>query len=137
MSFVEQNHRHHPRLPGSVFQMAVSDGEAIRGVAVCGRPVARHYDDGWTLEVVRVCTDGARNAGSMLYGACQRVAFGLGYRRLITYTMQSESGASLRAAAGWRVIGERKGRSWAEASKARPRVQKSPTEPKLLWEAQN
>lgn len=84
-----------------------------------GRPVARHYDDGWTAEVNRSCVlDGVPNANSMLYGAAWRAAKAMGYRRLITYTQDGESGASLRGA-GWRVVAERKARkSWAESSVA-------------------
>jgi hypothetical protein len=76
--FVRLHHRHHQPVPGCKFCLAVSDGEKIVGVAIVGRPVARMLDDGWTLEVNRTCTDGTKNANSMLYGACQRVAFGLG-----------------------------------------------------------
>jgi hypothetical protein len=83
-----------------------------------GRPVARHYDDGRTLEVNRTCTDGTPNANSALYGAAWRVAKAMGYRRLITYTQDGESGASLRAAA-WRIVAERPAReSWAASSVA-------------------
>jgi hypothetical protein len=86
------------------------------GVAMCGRPIARHFDDGLTLEVNRTCTDGAENANSMRYGACWRAAKAMGYRRLITYTQANESGASLRAAGFRRVkdLAPRKG--WAESS---------------------
>lgn len=101
-----------------------------------GRPVARHYDDGLTLEVNRVATDGCENAGSALYGAAWRAAKALGYRRLITYTLASESGASLRGS-GWRVVAERAARSWSNASVARPRVDTNTAtdQMKILWEA--
>lgn len=91
-------HRHNAPVPGSKFQVGCSDEMGVlHGVAIVGRPVARNFDDGDTLEVVRVATDGTRNANSMLYGACRRAAFALGYRRLITYTQAEEGGASLRA----------------------------------------
>lgn len=142
-AYVAKFHRHHRPMPGCKFCIAVS-GEAelavggfiqVVGVCMVGRPVARNLDDGWTLEVNRCCTDGTKNACSMLYGAAWRVAKGLGYRRLITYTLAEEGGASLRAA-GWRLIGEKRGgRSWNVQS--RPRV--DPAEllagQKLLWEA--
>lgn len=131
-AFVEQHHRHHKPVPGAKYCIAVSDEMGVHGVAIVGRPVARPWDDGWTLEVNRLATDGARNACSMLYGASWRAAQALGYRRLITYTLQSESGASLRAA-GWRLIGERKGRSWNCPS--RPRVDTHPLQGKLCWDA--
>jgi len=132
--FVRQHHRHHQPVPGAKFCVGVSCGGAVCGVAIVGRPVARHYDDGWTMEVTRLATDGTRNASSLLYGACRRATFALGYRRLITYTRTDESGASLRGA-GWRVIAERVARSWDASSKARPRVDKSEPHARLLWEA--
>jgi hypothetical protein len=86
-AFVGALHRHHKPVVGHKFSIAVTDGEKIRGVAIIGRPVARLLDNGTTLEVNRVCTDGARNACSMLYGAAWRAAKALGYKRLITYTL--------------------------------------------------
>lgn len=131
-AFVRQHHRHHAPVPGAKFCIAVASGEAVVGVAIVGRPVARMLDDGWTLEVNRTCTDGTPNANSALYGACRRVAFGLGYRKLITYTLPEEGGASLRAA-NWRCIGEAGGGKWSRES--RPRVDIHPTQVKLRWEA--
>ena len=108
-AFVATLHRHHKPMPGCKFCIAVSDEDGkVRGVAMVGRPVARNSDNGYTLEVNRCCTDGARNACSMLYGAAWRVAKALGYRRLMTYTLPAEGGVSLRAA-GWKLIGERGG----------------------------
>jgi hypothetical protein len=130
--FVLERHRHHRPIPGCKFCIGVSDGEKIVGVAMVGRPVARMSDDGWTLEVNRTCTDGSRNANSMLYGAAWRATKALGYRRLITYTLPSESGDSLRGA-GWKCIGEAGGGKWSRAN--RPRVDLHPTQTKLLWEA--
>lgn len=136
-SYVRRWHRHHPPSWGSVFQLACADASGeIRGVAMVGRPVARAWDDGLTLEVNRVATDGCPNACSALYGAAWRAAKALGYRRLITYTLASESGSSLRGA-GWHLLGEREGRSWAASSIARPRDDNytAAGEQKLLWEA--
>ena len=118
-AFIAEHHRHHKPPAGIKFCLGLMDrdGELV-GVATVGRPVARMYDDGLTLEVNRTCTDGTANANSMLYGAAWRAAKALGYRRLITYTHASESGASLRAA-GWRVIAERPARpNWSESSRA-------------------
>lgn len=98
--FVSRYHRHHRPPVGAKYSIAVNDGQSIVGVAICGRPVARMLDDGLTIEVARVCTTGVRNACSILYGACARVAKAQGYRKIITYTLPSEGGASLRAA-GW------------------------------------
>jgi hypothetical protein len=137
-AFIAEHHRHHLPVVGHKFSIACaadtepSCGGVIVGVAIVGRPVARRLDDGWTLEVTRNCTDGTRNAASKLYGACARVAFALGYRRLLTYTLASESGVSLRAA-GWRIVAEVRGRSWS--CQSRPRVDKHPLQNKLRWEA--
>jgi hypothetical protein len=130
-AFVEKWHRHHKRVPGCKFCIGVALDYVV-GVAIVGRPVARMLDDGWTLEVNRTCTDGTKNANSMLYGACRRAAWALGYKRLITYTLPEESGVSLTAA-GWKCIGEAGGGKWSRES--RPRVDTHPTQGKLRWEA--
>jgi hypothetical protein len=115
-AFVALHHRHHDPPPGCRFCLGVATADQLVGVAMVGRPVARHYDDGRTLEVNRTCTDGTRNANSALYAAAWRAARALGYRRLITYTQAGEAGASLRAA-GWRIVAERPAReSWAASS---------------------
>ncbi|MFE2497155.1 XF1762 family protein [Streptomyces scopuliridis] len=134
-AFVGMWHRHHQPPVGMVFAVGVADDDGVlRGVAIVGRPVARHFDNGQTLEVTRSCTDGTGNVNSMLYGAARRAAFALGYTRLITYTQAGETGASLRAA-GWRVLAERPARpGWNAPS--RPR-EANGTEhmPRTLWEA--
>lgn len=132
-AFVQQHHRHHGRVVGHRFSLGVADvTREIRGVAIIGRPVARGLDDGLTLEITRVATDGSKDACSALYGAARRAAFALGYKRLVTYTLASENGASLRAS-GYRLVGEVTGRSWS--CESRPRVDKHPTQNKLRWEA--
>lgn len=96
-AFVTVNHRHHGKVAGCKFALGLLNNEELVGVAICGRPVSRFLDDGLTLEVNRLCTDGTRNACSMLYAACVRVARDMGYKRVITYTLASETGASLKA----------------------------------------
>lgn len=130
-AFVDAHHRHHRAPVSGLFAVGVSDNSEVRGVAIVGRVVARGNEDGWTAEVTRVATDGARNACSMLYGACWRAARALGYKKLITYTLETESGSSLRAA-GFHVVGQVKGRSWSCAS--RPRIDRYPLQNKLRWE---
>lgn len=130
-TFVSQHHRHHGAVVGHKFSLAVVKANEIVGVAIVGRPVSRMLDDGVTLEVTRCCTDGTKNAASALYGACRRATFALGYKRLITYTLASESGTSLKAA-GWRELGRAGGGAWGR--KGRPRVDKHPTQSKLKWE---
>lgn len=116
-AFVLEHHRHNPKVTGWKFGLGVVDPAGVmRGVLVAGRPVARHLDDGLTLEVNRTATDGCPNANSALYGAAWRVGQAMGYRRLITYTQADESGASMRAIGAERVrdLPPRKG--WAESS---------------------
>lgn len=96
-AFVAAHHRHHGPVAGHKFSIGVAEGDVVHGVAIVGRPVSRHLDDGLTLEVSRICTDGVRNGCSMLYGASWRAARALGYRRLITYTLPSEGGFTSRS----------------------------------------
>lgn len=129
--FVEQHHRHHKPVTGHKFSIAASDGEKIVGVAIVGRPVSRYLDDGWTLEVNRLCTDGTKNACSFLYSAAWRAAKNMGYKKLITYIPQSENGASLKAS-GWKCVGEAGGKRWT--GKRRPEVDLYPAQMKLKFE---
>lgn len=129
--FVAEHHRHHRPVVGHKFSIGAAMGDKIVGVVIVGRPVSRHRDDGVTLEVTRLCTDGTRNACSFLYGAAARAAFALGYRRLGTYILKSEPGTTLYAA-GWRLVAESPGGSWSVPS--RPRVDTHPLEPRLLFE---
>jgi hypothetical protein len=132
-AFIRRHHRHRGPLRFHKFSLAVVDGEgAVRGVAVVGRPVARALDDGRTLEVSRVATDGVRNGCSMLYGACRRAALALGYRRLVTYVLDTEPGTSLRAA-GWRCAGAVRGKPWD--TPRRRRADRHPIRNKYRWEA--
>jgi hypothetical protein len=130
-AFVARHHRHHAPVVGHKFSIGAGLDGQIVGVVIVGRPVSRMRDNGVTLEVTRLCTDGTRNACSFLYGAAARAAFALGFRRIGTYTLPDEGGASLRGA-GWKLIGERGGGSWSRDS--RPRVDTHPTQGKLLWE---
>lgn len=95
--FVNLYHRHHSGTVGHKFSIGLYNKESLVGVAICGRPVSRHLDDGLTCEINRLCTDGTYNACSMLYGACCRVAKEMGYHKIITYILESENGASLKA----------------------------------------
>ena len=106
------------------------DGELV-GVAIVGRPVSRYLDDGWTLEVNRLCTTGEKNACSILYAASARAAKAMGYRKIITYTLDSESGSSLRAA-GWSCAGMAGGKCWTGSRK--PASALYPAQMKLRYE---
>lgn len=109
--YVDEHHRHHKAPVGHKFSIAAYDGDRLCGVAMVGRPVSRYLDDGLTLEINRVCTDGTKNACSMLYGASCRAAQALGYKRIVTYTLESESGSSLKSA-NFINDGEAGGKNW-------------------------
>ena len=130
--YVNQYHRHHNAPVGCKFCIAVSDGKDIHGVAICGRPVSRHLDNGFTCEVLRVCTDGTKNACSMLYGACCRIAKNMGYTDMLTYTLASENGASLKAS-GFTNEGIAGGLHWTGV---RDKNQDIPHEYKTRWTKQ-
>ena len=132
--YVALHHRHHRAPQGGIFAIAVCNDLdwQVHGVCIVGRPVARNASDGWTAEVTRCCTDGTKNACSMLYAAAWRACRAMGYRRLITYTLAEEGGSSLKAA-GFRLIGETAGGAWSR--KTRPRVDDHPQQRKLKWEA--
>ena len=140
-AYVAANHRHNMPTNGHKYSIACYDGDRLCGVAIAGRPVARKLDDGLTVEIMRVCTDGTRNACSILYGACSRCAKEMGYKRVITYTLVSESGASLRAA-GFKQTCIGGGTSWNVPSRPREETQltlfgeerKYPDEKKIRWE---
>lgn len=133
-AFVKQHHRHHGTVQGHRFSLAVADEEdSVRGVAIVGRPTARLLDDGLTLEVTRLATDGCPNACSALYAAAWRAARALGYLRLVTFILDSEPGTSL-AAAGWRCVGRAGGGTLDRPGCGRPRVDKHPTQGKFRWE---
>lgn len=105
--FVCRWHRHHGGVAGHKFSIGLMQDRGtgtveLVGVAIVGRPVSRMLDDGLTLEVYRVATDGTKDACSRLYGACRRATFALGFKKLVTYTLTTEPGTSLRAA-GWEV----------------------------------
>lgn len=110
-AFVNKYHRHHKPPVGHKFSIAAYDKGRMIGVVMVGRPVSRYLDDGQTLEVNRLCTDGTRNACSFLYSAAARAAKALGYKRIFTYTLKSEDGASLKAS-NWHCDGPAGGPNW-------------------------
>jgi hypothetical protein len=132
--YIETHHRHSVVPLGMVFALGAAVGESLEGVAIVGRPVARALDDGWTLEVLRLCTpseDAWKNVCSFLYAASWRATRALGYRRLVTYTRQDEDGTSLLAA-HWRIVGEVTARSWHTPT--RPRDDRDKRVPRFRWE---
>lgn len=121
-AYVAQYHRHNIPTNGHKWSLACYEGDRLCGVAIAGQPIARRLDDGETIEVRRVCTDGTFNACSILYGACARVAKEMGYKRIITYTLVTEPGTSLKAS-GWKDMGEAGGVSWDVPSRPRKETQ--------------
>jgi len=132
-AYVDTLHRHHSPVVGHKFSIGCAINQNIVGVIIVGRPVSRHLDNGLTLEVTRCCTDGTPNACSKLYRAACRVAVNLGFKRLITYTLETESGASLRGA-GFSLLGKRGGGNWNCASRPRVDTDKLLQGQKHLWE---
>ncbi len=136
--FIQKHHRHN-KPPRGCAKFAVGLAEmregkpVMLGVATAGRPVARALDEAGTLEINRTCTDGTANANSMLYGACIRAAWALGYRRCITYTQEGESGASLRAV-GMVKVKELPARAdWADSS-VKDKALREPAQASLIDE---
>ena len=130
-AFVAQHHRNHKPVTGHKFSIGcTADGQLV-GVAIVGRPVSRYLDNGLTLEVNRLCTDGTKNACSMLYAAAWRAARAMGYEKIITYTLDTESGASLRAA-GWTCAGLAGGKRWTGSR--RPAADLYPAQMKYRYE---
>jgi len=128
--FVNKHHRHHSASVGCKFCIGLKHNSDLIGVAICGRPVSRYLDDGLTCEINRLCVlEEYRNACSMLYGACSRVAKNMGYRRVITYILQSENGASLKAS-NFVCEGVAGGTHWTGT---RNRNQGLPSEMKTRW----
>lgn len=143
--FVENTHRHHKAVYRDKFRIGCkADDGHLCGVIQCARPVSRYLDDGLTIEVVRCCTDGTRNACSFLYSKAARIAKEMGYKRIITYILESERGTSLKAS-GWHLDKENAGGgSWNTPSRPRTLEEqqlslfgseknKYPTEKKQRW----
>lgn len=128
--YVAQYHRHHAPSVGCKFCISAVLDDRIVGVAICGRPVSRYLDDGFTLEINRLCTDGQKNACSILYGACVRIAKEMGYKKVITYILQSESGISLKAS-GFVCEGDAGGCFWT--GKRTKDISGYPHERKTRW----
>lgn len=116
--YVTEWHRHLSRPQGALFAVAAERAGEICGVAVVGRPNARNAQTGWRVEIIRVATNGAYNACSILYGACSRAAQALGYCEIVTKTLETEPGASLRAA-NFTEDGMTEGGEWSRPSRAR------------------
>lgn len=141
-AFVAEHHRHHRPVRGQKFSIGAELADKLVGVVIVGRPVNRVLDDGRAAEVYRTCTDGTKNACSFLYAAAARAARELGYGEILTYTLASESGVSLRAA-GWELVAVTAGGAWQRygdepgarqlSLDGRNRANAHPLEPKQRW----
>lgn len=141
--FVEMYHRHSIRTSrdGGKFALAVASAAQVVGVAIVGNPLSATFMDGFTVEVLRACVlpDAPRNCNSFLYGACRRVWFEMGGRKILTYTLTDESGASLRGA-GWKLAATIKGHNpstWGKSDHLKRFEQSIIGEPKRRWESVN
>ncbi|RHW36038.1 hypothetical protein D1B31_18310 [Neobacillus notoginsengisoli] len=130
--FINEHHRHHVAPQGHRFSVALSDGDTLVGVIMAGNPVNRHLDDGFTLEITRCCIKSSiyKNGVSKLVSAVYQAAKAMGYTKIISYTLEEETGVSLRAS-GFYLSGISDGGSWS--SQSRKRVDKAPTGPKKRW----
>ena len=125
--FVSHLHRHHDPVYRDKFRIGASLNGKLVGVVQVGRPVSRMLDDGKTVEVTRLCTDGTKDVCSFLYSRAARIAKEMGYEKIITYILESESGTSLKAA-GWKQEAITSGGHWTRPS--RPRNTTAPIVPK-------
>lgn len=133
-ALVDVLHRHHKRPRGHRFSLgALREDGTQCGVAIVGRPVARLFDTGWCVEVTRVATDGTPNACSALYGAAWGAASRMGFLRIITYTQDGESGASLRAV-GWRQAAVLRPRTGWDTPSRRREDRGMDGVARILWE---
>lgn len=130
-AFVTQYHRHHKASVGHKFSIGLSENDNLIGVAIMGRPVARGSDNGFTIEVARLCTNGAKNACSMLYQAAARASKELGYKKIQTYILEIESGTSLKAS-GWKMEAITAGGQWKHTD-GKERRTDQPIMPKQRW----
>jgi hypothetical protein len=130
-AFVASYHRHHKPSVGHKFSIGLNDENNLIGVAIMGRPVARGSDNGFTIEVARLCTNGQKNACSMLYQAAARASKELGYKKIQTYILEIETGTSLKAS-GWKMEAITAGGQWKHTD-GKERRTDQPTMPKQRW----
>ena len=120
--FIKTYHRHHrptSRNSGRWALAAYDNENELIGVAIASNPVSATYMDGITLEVTRLCVkeNAQKGTASFLLSKCCRIRKEMGGSRIITYTLESESGSSLKGA-GWNLVGHVKPHNrWIEKSK--------------------
>lgn len=131
-AIVEKWHRHHKPVVGCRFCIGVYDNkDRLVGAAIVGRPISRGWDHYLDCEVIRLVTNGEKNACSCLYGACARIAKEMGFNQIITYILDTESGISLKAS-GWICDGvvRKNGVGW---NNRKGRRTDQPVQAKIRW----
>lgn len=129
-ALVARLHRHHKPTRGHRFSIGAFEGGNCVGAAIVGRPVARLTAQYEVAEVLRLVTDGSKNACSFLYGACARIAKEMGFAKIQTFILDNEPGVTLKAA-GWKMDGVSAGGQWSHT--AGPRRTDQPTCAKQRW----
>ena len=131
--FINQFHRHHKAPHGDIYRIGLEKDKILIGVIMIGRPINRILDDGLTVEILRCCIQGYhKNACSKLYGSAVRIAKNLGYEKIITYTLQKESGSSLKAV-GFKDEKKIKGRLWNTPTRPREQISLFQKYDKIRW----
>lgn len=131
--FVNEHHRHNKASCGHKFSIGLEQDNKLIGIATAGRPVARALDNGRNIEITRVCVlEGHKNACSMLYGRMKRICQLMGFEKIFTYTLKTESGSSLKAI-GARIVGEVIPKSWNTKNRKR-KEQEIYKQEKFRWE---
>jgi len=129
--FITVHHRHHKPVQGHRFSIGAVKDDILVGVCIVGRPVARAINHRTTVEVLRLCTDGTKNACSFLYAKAATIAKHLGYENIQTYTLAAETGVSLKAAS-WHILRTTKGGDWNCPSRRGRRIDQPQTK-KICW----
>jgi hypothetical protein len=106
--FIKMYHRHNRPTTNNCGRWAIAaiKDDEIFGVLIAGNPVSATYMDGYTIELTRICVkeDAPMGTCSFLISKSCMIWKIMGGRKMITYTLDSESGASLRGA-GWEQMG--------------------------------
>ena len=130
-AFVAEHHRHHAPVKRDKWRFGVVDGDGkLIGVLHAAKPIARLLDDGKTIEIVRCCSDGTKNLCSFMLGRARRIAKAMGYRKMISYILETELGTSYKAA-GWHKEADIRGHTWN--TPGRPRETAAPVCDKQRW----
>jgi len=140
-SYVKLWHRHckPTNRNGGKFAIALEHVGEIIGVAIVGRPTARllqHGNQPFPGELLRlaVAPDAPKGSGSKLYSRAKRIWQLMGGTVLHTYTLDRESGATMRAV-GFRDDDAVRVKPGQANRPSRPRDHQDVyDEPKLRWD---